>query len=159
MTNKKYIVELSNEERADLTAMVSKGKCSAKNNLKARILLKADTGTEGGAWRDTDIAEALETNVTMIERVRQKFVLEGLEAVFQRKKRETPPRQKIFDGAAEARLIALSCSEPPEGYARWSIRLLADKVVELEIVETAHHNTVGRTLKKMNSSRTVADTG
>jgi hypothetical protein len=79
--------------------------------------------------------------------------------VFRRKKRETPPRQPVFDGEAEARLIALACSEPPEGYARWSIRLLADKVVELGIVETVHHNTIARTLKKTNSSHTAANIG
>ena len=142
MANKKYIVELSGDEREQLTAMISKGKCSANANLKARILLKADQGTEGEGWRDTDICEALETNTTMVERVRQKLVLEGLEAVFKRKERTTPPRQPVFDGEAEAKLIALACSEPPEGYAQWSIRLLADKVVELQIVETAHHNNL-----------------
>lgn len=159
MANKKYIVELSNEERAHLGAMISKGKCSAQANLKARILLKADQGADGDGACDTAICEALDTNVRMVERVRAKFVTEGLEAVFKRKQRETPPRQPIFDGEAEARLIALACSEPPEGYARWSIRLLADKVVVLGIVETAHHNTIARTLKKTNSNRTAANTG
>jgi len=159
MAYKKYIVELSSDERAQLTAMISKGKCSANANLRARILLKADQSPEGEGWRDTDICDALETNTTMVERVRQKFVLEGLEAVFKRKKRTTPPRQPVFDGEAEARLLALACSEPPEGYAQWSIRLLADKVVELQIVDTVHPNTIARTLKKMNLNRTAANTG
>lgn len=159
MANKRYIVELSDNERAHLSAMIAKGKCSAQANLKARILLKADQGPNGEGLCDITICEALETNVRMVERVRQKCVLEGLEAVFRRKKRETPPRQPVFDGEAEARLIALACSEPPEGYARWSIRLLADKVVELGIVETVHHNTIARTLKKTNSSHTAANIG
>lgn len=159
MANKKYIVELSSAERADLTAMVSKGKCSAKANLKARILLKADQGSEGEHCLDKDICKALDTNMLMVSRVRQKCVQEGLEAVFQRKARTTTPRQPIFDGETEAKLIALSCSQPPEGYAHWTIRLLADKVVELKIVETVHHNTIGRTLKKTNSNRTAANTG
>ncbi len=159
MANKRHIVELSDDERARLSAMITKGKCSAQANLKARILLKADQGPSGEGLCDTAICEALETNVRMVERVRQKCVLEGLEAVFRRKQRETPPRQPIFDGEAEARLIALACSEPPEGCAQWTIRLLADKVVELGIVETVHHNTVARTLKKTNSSRTAANIG
>ena len=159
MANKKYIVELSSDERAQLTAMISKGKCSANANLKARILLKADQGAKGEGWRDRDICEALETNTTMVERVRQKLVLEGLEAVFKRKERTSPPRQLVFDGEAEAKLIALACSEPPEGYAQWSIRLLADKVVELQIVETVHHNTIARTLKKTNLNHIAVNTG
>lgn len=106
----------------------------------------------GERWRDTDICTALHTNVTRVERVRQKCVLEGLEAVFERKQRQTPPRKPVFDGEGEAKLIALACSEPPPGYAGWSIRLLADKAVALEIVETVHHNTIGRTLKKTNSN-------
>jgi hypothetical protein len=159
MANKKYIIELSSDERAHLTAMISKGQCSAQANLKARILLKCDQGVFGEGLCDATICEVLETNVRMVERVRQKCVLDGLEAVFKRKKRQTPPRVPIFDGEAEARLIALACSEPPEGYARWSIRLLADKVVELGIVETAHHNTIARTLKKTNLSRIGAGTG
>jgi Homeodomain-like domain len=159
MANKKYVVELSRDERAHLGAMISKGICSAQANLKARILLKADQGADGESLCDTAICEALNSNVRMVERVRQKFVLEGFEAVFKRKRRQTPPRQPIFDGEAEARLIALACTEPPQGYARWSIRLLADKVVELGIVETAHHNTIARTLKKTNLNRIAANTG
>jgi len=159
MANKKYVVELSHDERAHLSAMIGKGKCSAQANLKARILLKADQGADGEGLRDTTICDALDTNVRMVERVRETCVTEGLEAVFKRKQRTTPPRQRIFDGEAEARLIAVACSKPPEGYARWTIRLLADRVVELGIVETVHHNTIGRTLKKTNSSRTAANTG
>jgi hypothetical protein len=153
VANKKFIVELSAEERALLKALVSKGKSAAKVILKARILLKADQGEHGERWNDEEICEALDTNISMVTRVREKLVTQGLDAVFRRKKRETPPIKPIFDGKAQARLTALACSTPPEGHARWSLRLLADKVVELEIVPAAHFNTVGRALKKTISSR------
>lgn len=159
MAAKKYIVELTPEERDQLKAMTSKGKSSAQSVLKARILLKADQGAQGEGWLDREICEALDTNAKMVERVRKALVTEGFEAVFQRKKRACPPITPVFDGEAEARLIALACSEPPEGYARWSIRLLTDKVVELNIVDHVHYNTVGRVLKKTNSNRIAANTG
>ena len=153
MSRKKYVVELSSDERAHLKALISKGKASARAILKARILLKADQGRFGEGWTDDRICQALDSNETMVVRVRRQLVEEGLEAVLTRKKRATPPIPPIFDGEAQARLIALACSEPPAGHARWSIRLLADKVVELEIVERAHFNTVGRALKKTVSNR------
>jgi|TARA_Y100000031_G_C8065999_1_gene312874 hypothetical protein len=153
MSRKKYLVELSRDERDRLEALISKGKSSAKAILKARILLKADQGPLGPSWTDDRIVEALDSNASMITRVRRQLVEEGLEAVLARKKRATPPIAPIFDGEAQARLIALACSEPPAGHARWSIRLLAEKVVELEIVERAHFNTVGRALKKTISNR------
>ena len=154
MANKKFVVELSAEERARLNDLIRKGKSSANMLLKARILLKSDQSEAGEAWLDEEICEALDTNVTMVARVRAKLVNEGLDAVLARKKRATPPIQPIFDGTAQAQLIALACTEPPTGYARWTIRLLAEKVVEMEIVEAAHFNTVGRALKKTNSSLT-----
>ena len=153
MVHKRYIIDLTHEERERLLAFISKGKAPARALLKARILLKADAGAPGEGWTDGRIAEALETNITMIERVRARFVTEGLEAALARKKRQTPPIEPIFDGEAQAELIALACSEPPEGYAHWSIRLLAEKAVERKIVEKAHFNTVGRALKKTLSSR------
>lgn len=153
MSRKMYVVELSSEEREHLEALISKGKSSAKAILKARILLKSDQGPLGPNWTDDRIVEALDTNLSMVTRVRRQLVEEGLTAVLARKKRVQPPITPIFDGEAQARLIALACSEPPEGHARWSIRLLADKVVELEIVEAAHFNTVGRALKKTRSNR------
>ena len=153
MSRKKYVVELSSDEREYLEALMSKGKSSAKAILKARILLKADQGPLGACWTDDRIVEALDSNPSMVTRVRRQLVEEGLAAVLARKRRATPPITPIFDGEAQARLIALACSEPPAGHARWSIRLLADKVVELEIVEAAHFNTVGRALKKTLSSR------
>lgn len=159
MANKKYVVELQPEERADLRALIGKGTSSATVNRKARILLKADVGPEGEGWKDARICSSLETSLSTVARVRETFVNEGLEAVFTRKRPAHPSVRRIFDGEAEAKLIALACSEPPEGYARWTIRLLAEKVVALEIIDTVHFNTVGRTLKKTNLSRTAAGTG
>ena len=154
MANKKYVVKLSDDERKRLHGLISKGKAAAKTILKARILLKADASQAGEGWTDARICEALDTNINMVMRVRAKLVEEGLDAVLTRKKRETPPVTPIFDGAKQAQLIALACSEPPAGHARWSIRLLANAVVERKIVDAAHFNTVGRALKKTSSSRT-----
>jgi len=154
MAAKKFIVELDTDERARLNALISKGQAPAKTILKARILLKADQAEGGPGWLDAQIVEALDTNLTMVSRVREKLVSEGLDAVLTRKKRETPPIKPIFDGEAQAKLTALACSEPPEGHARWTIRLLAEHVVERKIVPAAHFNTVGRALKKTTSSRT-----
>lgn len=153
MSRKKYIVDLTCDERERLKTVISKGKAAAKTILKARILLKADQGLLGEGWSDRRICQALESNEMMVFRVRRQLVEEGMQAVLSRKKRETPPIKPIFDGEAQARLIALACSAPPAGHARWSIRLLADKVVELKIVEQAHFNTVGRALKKTISNR------
>jgi hypothetical protein len=154
MANKKFVVKLSGEERKRLRDMIAKGKSKAKTILKARILLKADQGEYGEGWADEEICRALDTNVTMVARVREKLVSEGLDAVFARKKRETPPIEPIFDGKRQAQLIALACSKPPAGRARWTIRLLAEQVVERQIVESAHFNTVARALKKTTSNRT-----
>ena len=154
MSAKKFIVELDGQERALLSALISKGKATAKVILKARILLKADQTEGGPGWLDDQILKALDTNLTMVSRTREKFVTEGLEAVLTRKKRETPPVPAIFDGEAQAKLTALACSTPPPGHARWTIRLLAEHVVERRIVPAAHFNTVGRALKKTTSNRT-----
>ena len=140
-------------------AKISKGLLAARANLKARILLKADRGAHGEGWTDRQICRALEASPSTVAHTRETFVMKGLEAVFQRKPRMHQSIKPIFDGEAEARLIALACSEPPEGYARWTIRLLAEKVVELNIVDQVHFNTVGRVLKKTNLSLTVANTG
>jgi len=153
VANKKFVVKLTSEERKRLKELISKGKSAAKLVLKARILLKADRSDEGEGWIDEKICEAFDTNIAMVTRVRSKLVNEGLDAVLTRKKRKTPPIQPIFDGERQAQLIALACSKPPPGYARWTLRLLAEKVVEREIVATAHFNTVGRALKKTISSR------
>ncbi len=152
IANKKFVVKLSGEERAQLTGLISKGKAAAKTVLKARILLKADQGEAGEGWVDGKICEALDTNVGMVARVREKFVIQGLDAVITRKQRETPPITPVFDGKRQAQLIALACSEPPQGYARWTIRLLTEHVIERKIVETAHFKTVGRALKKRSQT-------
>ena len=154
MAAKKFIVALDSDERARLNALISKGQAPAKTILKARILLKADQSEGGPGWLDARIVEAQDTNLTMVSRVREKLVSEGLDAVLTRKKRQTPPIKPIFDGEAQAKLTALACSEPPQGHARWTIRLLAEHVVERKIVPGAHFNTVGRALKKTTSSRT-----
>ena len=154
MANKKFVVKLSGEERKRLEELISKGKAAAKTILKARILLKADQSEAGESWSDERICGALDTNISMVTRMRATLVNDGLDAVLTRKKRETPPVEPIFDGERQAQLIALACSEPPEGHARWTIRLLADAVVERKIVDAAHFNTVGRALKKTLSNRT-----
>ena len=121
--------------------------------MKARILLKADVSEGGEGWSDNQIIEALETSPSMVYRVRKQLVEEGFEAVLNRKPRATPAVPRIFDGEKEAKLIALACSEPPKGRARWTLRLLEKKVVELNIVDRASDSTIGRTLKKTSSSR------
>ena len=145
--NKKYIVRLTEQEREQLDALIRKGKTAAYKIKHANILLKADA--DGAAWRDAEIATAFSVHIRTVAGIRERFVEQGLEAALHRKKQARPSQQPLFDGAAEARLIALGCSEPPQGYARWTLRLLADKAVELEIVESTSHETVRRTLKKM----------
>jgi len=156
---KKYVVKLSEAERNHLQGLINKGKSPAKRLLKARILLKADAGAHGEGWSDGRVVEALDTNMSMVTRVRQQFVEEGLEAVLSRKERAAPAITPIFDGEKEARLMALACSTPPEGRARWTLRLLEDKVVELGIVERASDNTIGRVLKKTRFSLTAKSNG
>jgi transposase len=150
---KKYKVTLTAEERNSLQQLIAAGKAAAKKLIHARILLKADAAPGGPAWTDARIAEALEVHVNTVERLRERFVEQGLDAALGRKKQDRPSRARTLDGKAEARLIALACSEPPQGRARWTLRLLADQLVELEIVDTVSTETVRRTLKKTNSSR------
>lgn len=150
---KKYKVTLTAEERQSLQDLIAKGKAAASKLTHARILLKADASDDGLHWPDWRIADALQVHVATIERVRQRFVELGFEAALERKKRETPPRPIKMDGRAEARLIALACSQPPEGRAVWTMQLLADKLVELEVVESISDETVRKTLKKTKFSR------
>jgi hypothetical protein len=150
---KKYIVTLSDEERKQLTTLIHSGKHPAQKLLKARILLKADASQGGEGWSDSQIAVALQTSVDTVARTRQRLVEEGVEAALIRKHSPNSARRRIFDGAVEARLIALACSKPPAGRARWTLQLLEEAVVELKIVERASDNTIGRTLKKTFSSR------
>src|SRR5664280_274977 len=149
---KRYVVRLSVEERERLEALRSKGKTPARRLTKALILLKADVSDAGEGWSDSEIVRVLDTTKSMVYRVRKQLVEEGLDAVLSRKARETPPVARIFDGEKEAKLIALACSGPPEGFARWSLRLLEEKVVELNIVDHASDSTIGRVLKKTLSS-------
>ena len=134
---KKYVVRLSGEERERLEALVRKGKSPAQRMLKARILLKADVSEAGEGWSDSRIIKALDTSVSMVYRVRKQLAEEGFEAVLSRKQRATPAVARIFDGEKEAKLIALACSKPPKGRVRWTLRLLENKVVELDIVDRA----------------------
>ena len=156
---KKYVVRLSAEERAHLETLIRKGRSPASLQTRARILLKADVSEAGEGWSDGRIAQALDTGVSTIERARQRLVEEGFEAALTRKHHANSARRRVFDGAAEAKLVALACSHPPQGHARWSLRLLEQKVVELNIVGTVSDNTIGRTLKKTSSSPISSDNG
>jgi hypothetical protein len=156
---KKYVVKLGEDERSRLVELIHKGKGSAQLLTKARILLKADVAESGDGWSDRRIAEALDTSVPNIERTRRQLVEEGLDAVLTRKTNPNSARRRIFDGVAEAKLIALTCGPAPAGHAKWSLRLLEEKVVELRIVESASDNTIGRTLKKTFSSRISSNNG
>ena len=156
---KKYGVRLSAEEGAQLDELIRKGRRSAQLLTKARILLKADVSELGVSWSDSRIAAALDTSIATVERTRRQLVEEGLEAVLRRKYNPNSARPRIFDGVAEAKLIALTLSPAPEGFARWSLRLLEEKVVELHIVERASDNTIGRTLKKTFSNRIAGSNG
>jgi transposase len=150
---KKYLVKLTDEERQSLRGLTAAGKASAHKQTHARILLKADQADGGPAWSDERIAQALDVGLATIARARQRFVEQGLEAALSRKKLERPNRPRKLDGRAEARLIALACSAPPDGRKEWTMRLLADRLVELEVVDAVCDETVRRVLKKTNSSR------
>jgi transposase len=147
---KKYIVDLTSEERKYLQQLVKKGKVAGYKIRHAQILLKTDQGPRGTAWSDERIAETFGTHEATVRRLRQRFVEGGLEAALQRRKRQNYTRK--FDGDAEAHLIAIACSQPPKGRNRWTLRLLADRAVELAVVESVSHMTVSRTLKKTNLS-------
>jgi transposase len=155
---KKYVVKLSDGEREQLKTLIHKGKHRAGQLVKARILLKADA-SEGGGWSDSEIAAALDISLNTVARTRQQLVEEGFESVLTRKHSAASARPRIFDGASEAKLIALACSDPPQGRARWTLKLLESAVVELHIVDRASDNTIGRTLKKIFSSRTFRSNG
>src|SRR5207237_4127135 len=156
---KKYVVRLDAEERDRLNALIRSGKRSAQLLTKARILLKADVSDAGEGWSDSAIAGALDTSIANIERTRRQLVEEGFAAVLTRKYNPNSAPPRIFDGVAEAKLIALTLSPAPQGYARWSLRLLEEKVVELNIVVKTSDNTIGRTLKKTFSNRTSSSNG
>lgn len=150
---KQYIVELTSEERDQLQQMIAKGKTAGYRIRYAQILLKADQGPAGPDWSDPQIAEAFECNLSTVYRLRKRLVENGLEAVLQHGNKGKLKARKL-DGAAEAHLIALACSQPPEGYQRWTVRLLAKELVTLGIVESCGRTTVHETLKKMSYSLT-----
>jgi hypothetical protein len=154
----RYRVTLTEQERQELGALKT-GKTSAKRFLYARALLLCDAGAHGPGWTTADVAEAMGVTSRTVEHLKQRFVEEGLSAALKRKQPEKPAREVTFDGAFEARLIALACSEIPEGRRRWTIRLLAEKAVELKLAPRVSHMTVQRTLKKTNLSLTSGSTG
>ncbi len=145
---KKYIVRLVSDERNQLEKLVNKGKAAAHKRLHAQILLKADISEDGSGWIDKKISEAFNVTVQTVENIRKRLVKEGLDAAIERAK---PSRAnlRMLDGEQEAYLVALTCSEPPKGEARWSLRVLADKMVELNYVDGISHETIRTTLKKM----------
>ena len=151
--NKKYVVRLTEEERAYLRTLIGRGSAPAAMLTHARILLKTNEGESGAGWSDAAIAEALEVGLSTVARVRQRYVSEGLEAALDRKAPDREYRRKL-DGEQEARLIALACSEPPTGHKRWTLRMLADRLVALEVVRSVSHETVRQVLKQTNSSPT-----
>ena len=148
---KKHRVTLTDSEREHLLSLISAGEGSARRLTHARVLLKADEGPSGPAWADDEIAEALDVSRPTIERIRRRYATEGLEDALNHRRPAAAPRRKL-DGPAEAHLIALACSSAPEGHNRWTLRLLADKLVALEIVDAVSHETVRQVLKKTNSS-------
>lgn len=154
---KRYIVTLTSEERGELEALVRKGRTQAYRIRHANILLAVDAN--GLHWTDEQTAEAFHCHTNTVTNVRQRFVERGLEAALGRKKQERPSRQRLLDGEMEARLLAIACSPPPEGRARWTLKMLADRLVALEVVEAISDQTVRRTLKKTRSSRTCASAG
>jgi transposase len=144
--NKKYIVRLTSEEREHLQEFVSKGKRAAYKIRHANILLKADA--DGPGWADEAIAEAFSVHEHIVRNVGQRFVEQGLKAALERKKQSAPSRKPILDGEKQARLLAMACSQPREGHARWTLQLLAQEMVRLEIVESISYKTVRRALRK-----------
>ena len=147
MPAKKYKVTLTKEERGELVTLVSKGKGKARNLKRANILLMVDESQANGGWKDAEIAKALSVGVRTVERIRQKCVEQGIEAVLTHT-RPRKTRRKILDGEAEAKLVQLACSQAPNGRGRWSLQLLADKLVALQVVEKVSRETVRTTLKK-----------
>jgi len=154
----KFIVRLEAVERQQLQALVDEGRGSKSVRQRARVLLKADEGDGASSWTDERVAEFAEVSVSTVHRVRQQFVEEGLDATLRR--RPSPQRQyRKLDGAAEAKLIATACSQAPAGRSRWTLHLLADKLVELQVVDSISHECVRTTLKKTNFSRIARSSG
>ena len=153
MPSLKYVIELSAQDKAELIDIVTKGKSPARTILRANILLASDRGSER-YMTVSEISKAYHTTPTTVQTVRTSYCEKGLEATINRKKRETPPVPAKVTGEVEAHVIALACGEPPEGYSRWTLLLLADKAVELGYIESISHVTISTILKKMNFSLT-----
>ena len=155
--NKTYIVRLTDDERQELVQLTKSGKAAASKIKHAQLLLHVDAN--GSHWSDAHVAKALHCHGNTVRNVRQRFVEPGLEAALVRKKQVKPSRQRLLDGAKEAHLIALQCSQPPAGQATWTLKLLADQLVALHVVETISYETVRQTIKKTSSSRTYTSVG
>ena len=155
----RYRVTLTSEEREELATLTRTARTNAKRFLYARALLLCDAAPPGQAWTVADTAEAMGVTSRTIEHLKKRFVEEGLDAALERKHPDKPPREVIFGGAFEAHLIALACSKAPEGRKRWTVRLLAEKAVELSFASKVSHMTVQRVLKKTNLSLTSESTG
>jgi Homeodomain-like domain len=145
---KKYVLKLTVEERSELQQLVKRGKTAAWKVQRAQALLKCDQSSDGPGWKDEDIAEAFGCTTRSLESWRKQAVEQGPLSLLERKARLTPPNPSKFDGEKEARLTALACSKPPKGCARWTLRLLAERLVALEIVDSVSHETVRRAMKK-----------
>lgn len=150
---KKYSVQLDAEQRKLLESMLTGGKATARSQTHARILLKADQGSEGPGWSDEQIVEALAVGISTVERVRRRFVEGGLLDALVRRPQPERPQQRKMDGELEAHLVTLACSQAEGGQKRWTMRMLADKLVQMGYVDQISHQTVWVTLKKMNSNR------
>jgi hypothetical protein len=148
--SKRYVVRLTSEERRDLQRLVSVGKAAARKVLHAHVLLQADEGPDGPAWRDMQISVALSVHPNTVAGIRERFVEQGLEAALNRKMQTRPSRAPKLDGKGEARLIAERCGPPPQGHKRWTLQLLADRLVTLQVVDRISYETVRRTLKKIS---------
>ena len=154
---KKYIVRLTNEERESLRSVIKKLKGSSQKVRRAQVLLKADA--DGPGWTDVRIAEAFDCRTKSVENIRQRLVRDVFEIALNGKQRESPPRAKLLDGDQEAKLLAMRLGSPPKGFANWTLRLLAQRVVQLEIVDSISQETVRKTLKKTASRRGKFSTG
>ena len=146
--HKRYVVKLDKDERKELSQLVKKEKIAAKKRTHAQVLLLADCSRHGPGWKDEAIAEACRVTVRTVENIRKRLVMDGLESALNRKPQVRLSRQKVLDGEKEAKVIALCCGAKPAGHARWTLRLLAQRIVELEIVESISHETVRQCLKK-----------
>lgn len=160
MSRKRYVVNLSEEERTRLRSIVdSNGRVARKKRMRAQVLLKVDQGQEGPGWTDEKAAEAFDVDVSTVHTIRKQLVLEGFERVLERKRPAEPSRKRIFDTKGEEEVLAVATGKPPDGYARWTLRLLAGEVVRLDIVDSVSHETVRKVLKKGICSRTVSRDG